>query len=439
MINRDRPDDTLRPVIIIPNYTEMAAGSVLIKCGRTQVLCTASVSESVPPFLKGKGKGWLTAEYAMLPGSTPERKSREILKRDGRSVEIQRLIGRSLRSALNLDMLGERTITIDCDVLQADGGTRTASITGGFAALCLAIDKLIRNNVLFDSPIIKQVAAVSCGIVDDRKLLDLEYIEDSSAQADMNVVCALDNTGEIEFTELQITGEKRTIKRNELFELMDISEKGIRKLMEDQRKALGEAASCICRKPKLIVATGNFGKLKEFRTLLGDRYDVLSAREAGAVMNAEETGETFSENALIKAKEVYDQMHCAVIADDSGLCVDALGGAPGVHSARYCGIHGDDAENRRVLFENLKDVPFDDRGAHFSCSIAMLRPGKEPIIAEGNTYGKITFEEKGTEGFGYDCMFLSDDLGMIFGEASPEQKNSVSHRARAVKALMEQL
>ena len=167
-----RRSDEMRPVKMTPDFTEMAAGSVLIECGRTRVLCTASVVESVPPFKKGTGCGWLTAEYAMLPGSTERRKERDGIKKDGRGVEIQRLIGRSLRAACDLTRLGERTIYIDCDVLQADGGTRTASITGAFAALTLACDKLMKRGLIVDSPVVRQVAAVSVGIVDNAKLVD---------------------------------------------------------------------------------------------------------------------------------------------------------------------------------------------------------------------------------------------------------------------------
>ena len=163
----------MRLVRIIPDYTEMAAGSALICCGRTRVLCTASVQDGVPPFLKGKGSGWLTAEYAMLPGATPQRKARDGVKKDGRSVEIQRLIGRSLRAACDLTRLGERTVYIDCDVLQADGGTRTASITGGFVALCLAVSRLLESGAIQDSPIVRQVAAISAGVVDGECTLDL--------------------------------------------------------------------------------------------------------------------------------------------------------------------------------------------------------------------------------------------------------------------------
>ena len=211
-----RAADELRMVRILPDYTEMAAGSVLICCGRTRVLCTASVQEGVPPFLKGKGKGWLTAEYAMLPGSTSQRKQRDGVKKDGRGVEIQRLIGRSLRAACDLTRLGERTVYIDCDVIQADGGTRTASITGAFVALCIAVDRLLSEGKIVDSPIIRQVAAVSVGVIDDVCTLDLEYAQDSRAQVDMNIVMTRDGKGELGFVEVQGTGEGRSYTRGEL-------------------------------------------------------------------------------------------------------------------------------------------------------------------------------------------------------------------------------
>ena len=182
-----RPDEK-RPVTIETDFVRTACGSCLIATGNTRVICTASVEEAVPPFLKGKGQGWVTAEYAMLPASTTERKKRDGIKKDGRSVEIQRLIGRSLRQAVDLKALGERTITLDCDVLEADGGTRTASITGAMVALTCAIDKLIKEKKLLVSPIVHQVAAISAGIVDQVPCLDLCYAEDSGAQVAMNFV-----------------------------------------------------------------------------------------------------------------------------------------------------------------------------------------------------------------------------------------------------------
>lgn len=435
-----RAEDALRPVNIIPHFTEMAAGSVLIECGRTRVICTASVEEGVPPFLKGTGKGWLTAEYAMLPGSTDRRKQREYSKRDGRSVEIQRLIGRSLRACCDLTRMGERTIYLDCDVIQADGGTRTASITGSFAALCLAVDKLIKEGKMVDSPITCQLAAVSYGVVDESALLDLEYIEDSHAQVDMNLVMTRDmKTGEMEYVEIQGTGEGRTLHKNELNQLLALGEKGIAELMDKQIEALDDAAAVIGRKPRLVLASGNFGKLREMKMLLGDHFDVVSMKELGLDPDIDENGATFEENALIKANALLALTGCACIADDSGLEVDALGGRPGVHSARYCGVHGDDEANNQLLLKELADVADDKRTARYACAMALVRPGHAPIVTRGTCEGSILREYRGEGGFGYDPLFMSADFGKTFAEATLEEKNSVSHRARAINAVLEQL
>ena len=414
-----RRSDEMRPVKMTPDFTEMAAGSVLIECGRTRVLCTASVVESVPPFKKGTGCGWLTAEYAMLPGSTERRKERDGIKKDGRGVEIQRLIGRSLRAACDLTRLGERTIYIDCDVLQADGGTRTASITGAFAALTLACDKLMKRGLIVDSPVVRQVAAVSVGIVDNVPTLDLEYVQDSRAQVDMNVIMTREPDGEMRYVEVQGTGEGRAFDKKELSKLL----------------ALGEKAEIIGKKPRLIVATRNFGKLKEMKALLGDRFDVMSMAEAGVSEDAEETGATFAENAVIKARALMNQAKCAVVADDSGLVVDALDGRPGIYSARYAGVHGDDDANNRKLLKELANVPA-PRTARFACAVALLRPGHEPLVCEGTCEGEIGFEKKGESGFGYDPLFICPQLnGLTFAEAGEEQKNRISHRANAIRAL----
>ena len=397
----DRAPDELRMVRILPDYTEMAEGSVLICCGRTKVICTASVQEGVPAFLRGKGKGWLTAEYAMLPGSTPQRKPRDGVKKDGRGVEIQRLIGRSLRAACDLARLGERTVYIDCDVIQADGGTRTASITGAFVALCIAVDRLMQQGELVDSPIIRQVAAVSAGVIDDVCTLDLEYAQDSRAQVDMNIVMTRDEKGNLGFVEVQGTGEGRCYTRAELDQLLALGEKGCLTLMNAQREALGSRSEVICKKPLLVLASNNF-------------------------------------NALIKARALMDICGCATLADDSGLCVDQLGGRPGVHSARYCGVHGDDEANNQLLLKELADKPAPHR-AHYGVALALCRPGREPIVVHGRCEGEIIDEYRGKGGFGYDPLFLSDDLGVTFAEAEPEAKNGVSHRARAIRKLIEAL
>ena len=218
-----------------------AGGSCEIHCGRTVVLCSAMLEKGVPPFLEGTGKGWLTAEYSMLPASCIKRKQRERSKTDSRGTEIQRLIGRSLRSIMDFSLMGENTVYIDCDVLTADGGTRTASITGAFVALCLCIKKAMDEGILEKSPITTAVAAVSAGIVGDTPLLDLCYIEDSSAQADMNMVATMDGG----IAEVQISGEKRTVRPGEFAELINMCKCGITELINIQKEALKEAACVI--------------------------------------------------------------------------------------------------------------------------------------------------------------------------------------------------
>ncbi len=224
-----RNPDQLRKIELTRGYTRHAAGSVLVKCGDTWVLCTASVEARVPGFLRGKSQGWVTAEYGMLPGSTNERMRREASggRQSGRTMEIQRLIGRCLRSVLDLSLLGERTITLDCDVLQADGGTRTASITGAYVALADAVDHLRCAGELKAQPIIGQVAAVSVGVVDDTPVLDLDYAEDSRAETDMNVV--MDARGG--FVELQGTAEGRPFSKDHLDEMLRLARLGIGELL----------------------------------------------------------------------------------------------------------------------------------------------------------------------------------------------------------------
>jgi ribonuclease PH len=232
-----RPANELRATTITPNYLMHAEGSVLIESGNTRVICTASVEDRVPQFLRGSGRGWVTAEYGMLPRSTSTRTQREAAagKVGGRTQEIQRLIGRSLRSVTNLAALGERTIWIDCDVIQADGGTRTASITGAFVALALALEKLRDRGTLSAVPLIDYVAAISVGIVDGEPLLDLAYDDDSRAQVDMNVV----KTGSGQFIEVQGTAEGLPFDRASLDMLLTLADAGIAQLVEKQKAIVG--------------------------------------------------------------------------------------------------------------------------------------------------------------------------------------------------------
>lgn len=236
-----RLNNELRPIKITRNYIMHPDGSVLIEFGNTKVICTAVVEDRVPSFLKGTGKGWVSAEYSMIPGSTKTRKSRDInkLKIDGRSQEIQRLIGRSLRSVVNLDVIGERTIWIDCDVIQADGGTRTASITGAFVAMADAFYGLLSRKEIEKFPVKAFVSAVSVGMIEGETILDLCYEEDSNADVDMNIV--MTNKGE--FVEVQGTGEEATFTHSDLMTLISLATKGCRELYQVQSDALGEEIS----------------------------------------------------------------------------------------------------------------------------------------------------------------------------------------------------
>lgn len=234
-----RPDgrkwNQLRPLSFELGFTRFATSSVLARCGETQVLCNVTVAPKVPRFLEGTGKGWLTAEYRMLPGATPQRQEREFLKLSGRTQEIQRLIGRSLRATLDLAALGERTITVDTDVLQADAGTRTTAITGGFVALADAIAQLLQQGVLERSPLRHQVAAVSVGLLEGEPFLDLNYVEDVAAEVDFNVVM----NDQLAMIEVQGTAEAGSFSRHQLNQIMDLAEIGIQELLNLQHQVLG--------------------------------------------------------------------------------------------------------------------------------------------------------------------------------------------------------
>jgi ribonuclease PH len=240
-----RPDgraaDELRPVSFTTDFVRSATGSVLIEQGETRVICTASAVENVPRWMAGKGRGWVTAEYGMLPASTGDRKQRDVTKGrpDGRTVEIQRLIGRALRGVVDFDALGERTIWIDCDVLQADAGTRCASITGGYVALALAIERLISEGLLSASPLTQTVAAISCGMIEGEPRLDLDYLEDSTAEVDMNVVM----TGDGGLVEVQATAERTPLSRAHLDDLLVLAGAGVESLQAAQAEAIAAGAA----------------------------------------------------------------------------------------------------------------------------------------------------------------------------------------------------
>jgi len=426
--------DQIRKVKITRNFTKYAEGSILIEIGDTKVLCTASIEEKVPPFLKNSGTGWITSEYSMLPRATGQRKIRESSrgKVEGRTQEIQRLIGRCLRSVVDLSKLGERTVWVDCDVLQADGGTRTASITGAYVALADAFYKLYAEGMIQEMPLKSFIAAVSVGIVGENEVLDLCYEEDSAAQVDMNIIM----TDKGEFVELQGTAETHPFEKKQLFEMLSLGEKGVRELIHTQKEILGEEITNLIMRKKMevVIATQNKGKLSEFSRILEDfNFELLSMADAGlANLEIEETGATFEENALIKAREVARRTGKIAIADDSGLMVDFLDGQPGVYSARFAGEDATDEDNNRKLLELMSNAGEDERSAKFVSVIAVVYPGGEEFTVKGKCNGRIVKSPQGEGGFGYDPLFIATGQSQTFAQIKPELKNRISHRAKAL-------
>ena len=434
----NRANDQIRDIKITRNYTRYAEGSVLIEMGETKVICTASIEDKVPPFLRNTGTGWINAEYSMLPRSTHQRKIRESSrgKIDGRTQEIQRLIGRAIRSVIDLNKIGERTIWVDCDVIQADGGTRTASITGAFVAVVDALNKLHKSKAIKEMPVRNFVSAISVGIVDGEHVLDLCYEEDSNAHVDMNVIM----TDRGEFVEVQGTGEERPFSREDLNKLLELGEKGNKDLLKAQRAALGEIADEILGMEygdEVVIATNNAHKLEEIGSILEDfEYNIYSLKDVdlGGVEIVED-GKTFEHNALIKARTIAKMTNMIAISDDSGLEVDAIGKKPGIYSARYAGENATDEDNRQKLMKALQNVPMSQRTARFVSAIAVVFPDGKEFVVRGTCEGKIGFEEKGNNGFGYDPLFIVDGYNKTFGEIPSTIKNTISHRANALKLM----
>ncbi len=449
-----RSVDQLRPITIERGWSSHAEGSALISFGGTKVLCTASFTNGVPRWLTGKGKGWVTAEYAMLPRATNSRNDRESVKGriGGRTHEISRLIGRALRAVVDTKALGENTIVIDCDVLQADGGTRTAAITGAYVALADAIEwgrtkKFIGQKA---TPLIDSVAAVSVGIIDGEPMLDLAYVEDVRAETDMNLVV----TGRGLFVEVQGTAEGAPFDKRELDALLDLGVAGCVDLRELQLAALAEESVTVARvsdvhnaaaagsEPRTVVlATHNQHKVEEFRAIVAaTRPDLEVVGYDGP--EPVEDGVTFAENALIKARAASAHTGLPALADDSGICVDVLGGAPGVFSAYWAGHAKDAGANLTLLLDQLSDVGDPHRGAQFVSTIALVVPGgTSPAehVVEGRWPGRLATSASGAGGFGYDPIFIPDGqpagAERTVGEWDADEKNAASHRARAFREL----
>ena len=432
-----RQVNDLRKITIQTNVFKHPEGSVVISFGDTQVICSATIEENVPPFLRGSETGWVTAEYSMLPRATNTRNRRESAKGklSGRTMEIQRLIGRSLRAVVDLEKLGERSIIVACDVIQADGGTRTASITGAFVALQLAINKLMQTGELSENPIKEHLAAISVGILeDDSYAVDLDYIEDSACQVDMNLVM----TESGRFVEIQGTGEEATFDGDQLNHLLHYGKEAIESLIAYQKEALyvQNTANDAVADKTIMIATGNMGKAKEFEKMFAKAgYQIKTMKDFPELPEVQETGQTFEENARLKAETIANILQCPVLADDSGLTVDALGGMPGIYSARFAGEQKSDASNNAKLLHELTDVADENRTAQFHCTLVFAAPQKESLVVEGIWNGRIARIPRGENGFGYDPLFIVDGLEKTSAELTPEEKNEISHRGQAMKKL----
>lgn len=417
----------LRPLEIEPGINAYAEGSCLVTWGNTKVYVTATVEEKVPPFLRGQGRGWVTAEYAMLPRATHSRNQRESVKgkQSGRSQEISRLIGRSLRAAVDFEALGERQILIDCDVLQADGGTRCASITGGYVALALAMKKLQGAGLVRGDVLTRQVAALSVGVVGGELVADLDYEEDSNADADLNLVG--DDQGGL--IELQGTGERATFSVEQLTDLLNSVKPLFYQIFEAQKRALNRQLPL-----EIVIATGNRHKYEEFCALLEPRgVKVLLGKELQPDLEPEETGSTFAQNARIKAQAWARACKKPALADDSGIAVVALGGKPGIFSARW---GSDDADCRARLLQQMEGIQ--DRRAAFVSALCLCdADGQVLFETEGVCPGQVLESEQGDGGFGYDSLFLADGQALSFAAMASEEKNRISHRALALQNLVE--
>ena len=370
-----RAADQLRPVRFTRGFTAHAEGSVLCEFGATRVLCTASVENGVPPFLRNSGKGWLTAEYGMLPRATHTRSPREAArgKQAGRTQEIQRLIGRSLRACIDLSAIGERTITIDCDVLQADGGTRTAAITGGFVALADAVDALIERKMLGANPLHGQVAAVSVGIVKGSPVLDLEYSEDVDAETDMNVVM---NSGGA-FIEVQGTAEgPRFSPRGTRCDAEPRSDGHRASLRPAARGAAGLKPQAMRR---VVLATGNPGKLREMRAILaGHELEVVAQADLGIAPPVED-GDSFVANALLKARHASATARACrrsrtIPVSKWTHWAAGPGSTPRATRERT----PTSARTTTSCSQNSRAIPPDMRSARYRCAMVFLREARRP-------------------------------------------------------------
>ena len=405
---------------------------MLIEAGQTKVICTASVEDRVPMFLRGTGKGWVTSEYGMLPRATSTRSTREATrgKVDGRTQEIQRLIGRSLRAVIQLDDLGERTLWVDCDVIQADGGTRTASITGGFVALVLALEKLREAGTISKVPVDDYVAAISVGIVGGMPVLDLAYEEDAAADVDMNIV----KTGNGRFIEVQGTAERTPFGHEALTELLRLADAGItrtRRTPAGDRRQLSESPLVARASPRrddqpeqarrdpdhprgTADQDRRLGSAPASRGTGGSRPHVRGEREAQGDVLQRPYGQTGGGRGF-RTRDRRTRRRT------------------GVRSARFNGSSY--PEKFAAIYHQLRERGVPGRTARFICALAVAAGERIVFEATGTVEGEITRRPRGKHGFGYDPIFFYPPYGRTLAELAPEDKAAVSHRGKAFRAL----
>ena len=437
-----RADDELRPIKITRHWLDHAAGSVLVEFGRTRVLCAASAAEGVPRWRKGSGLGWVTAEYAMLPASTNTRSERESVKGriGGRTHEISRLIGRSLRAVIDYKALGENTIQLDCDVLQADGGTRTAAITGAYVALADAVAHLRGEGLLAGEPLTGSVAAVSVGIIDGTPRLDLPYEEDVRAETDMNIVM----TGTGAFVEVQGTAEGAAFSRAELDALLALGEKGCADLTKLQQEALLREALV----SRVFLASRNAKKLAEMERILREHLpsvEVLGLDDVAAYDEPVEDQPTFEGNALLKARAGL-AAHRAAVARRRLRALrrraqrDARGAVRALVGASAGSKMGLTTATTRCCWPSWRTCPTSAAPPTSPAASPSAHPAASELVVEGRMDGRIIRETRGTGGFGYDVVFVADDHpGPTTAELSIEDKDAISHRGKALRQLAPQV
>lgn len=423
----------LRNIQIKTNVFKYPEGSVVIAFGDTEVICNATV-QPLTASHPTSTQGWITVEYNQLPRATGQRQNRAASSL-GNAANIAETIGKALRGVCDLSRLEEREIVIDCDVVQADGATQSASLTGAFVALRLAVNRLLARNELASDPIRENVAGVGVALLPDGTcVLDPDEYEEEQALVGMSLVM---NEGG-DFLSIQAFGADTSFSGNDLNELLHYGAVGIESLIASQKEALVDTTHEVPEKT-IVIATGNVGKAKEFAALFGAAgYQIKTLKDFPDLPDVAETGTTFEANARLKAETISQLLQQPVLADDSGLCVDALGGMPGVYSARFAGEQKSDAANNAKLLHELYDVPDEKRGAHFHCTLVFAAPQKDSLVVSADWYGQIGRIPRGDFGFGYDPLFIPAGMEKTAAELMPEEKNHLSHRGQAMEKLQDQ-